>query len=163
MARQSWGQYNYMHSKDHIHIYQTGTTMLIRVHVATGNLINQYSVEWSTLFLWKAWQLLRQDIHRHNKDHIRILETAATMFIRVRVDIVTSTQCLRMAWQPWSQNIHRHNEDHICIYMYIYIYIYIYIYVCVCVCVCVCVRVCVYVCMYICMKQTEYVWILKPW
>ena len=112
-AWQLWRQDNHRHNKDHIHIHHTGATMFIRVHVATGTLVKQYSVEWSALCLWKAWQLWMQDIHRHNKEHIRLLETATTMFIRVRVDIVTSTQCLRMAWQPWGQNIHRHSEDHI--------------------------------------------------
>ena len=90
MARQSWGQYNHRHSKDHIHVHQTGATMSIRAHVPTGTLIKQYSVEWSALRLWKAWQLWRQDIHRHHKDHIHIHHTGATMFIRVHVAMLTN-------------------------------------------------------------------------
>ena len=125
MARQSWGQYNHRHSKDHIHIHQTGATMYIRIHVATGTLIKQYSVEWSALCLWKAWQLWRRDNHRHNIDHIHIHQTGATMFIRVHVATGTlikqysvewsawSALCLWKAWKLWRQDNHSHNKDHI--------------------------------------------------
>ena len=122
---QLWRQDIHRDNKYHIHIYQTGATVFIKVHVATGTLLKQYSVEWSALCLWKAWQFWRQDIHRHNKYHIHIYQTGATVFIRVHVATGTlikqysvewSALCLSKVWQLWRQDIHRHNKDHIHIY-----------------------------------------------
>ena len=70
-------------------------------------------------YLWMAWHLWDQVIHRHCEEQIHMHETETIKFIRVHVASETlskqypvgwSALCLWMAWQPRDQNIHRYNE-----------------------------------------------------